>query len=83
MGQREGERQRRKRKVKAGRKVPVGHLMRNVFALFAHTGSKQTAILAGALRNASLFPAEEQGGREREREKKRQRQNESGRLAAA
>lgn len=63
----------RKGKVKAGRKVPVGHLMRNVFALFAHTGSKQTAILAGALRNASLFPADERGGRCK-REKKIERE---------
>lgn len=71
MGQRGGEA--KKGKVNAGRKVPVGHLMRNVFALFAHTGSKQTAILAGALRNASLFLAEEQGGRERERKRGRDR----------
>lgn len=71
----------KKGKVKAFRKVPVGHLMRNVFALFAHTGSKQTAILAGALRNASLFPAEEQGRCMRERG--RERQSENGGLVAA
>lgn len=34
----------------------VAHLKRNVFALFAHTGSKQTAILAGASRAGLPFP---------------------------
>lgn len=53
----------------------AGHLMRNVFALFAHTGSKQTAISVEALRKASLFPAAEAeaGPKGRGRESKRAR----------
>lgn len=66
-----GQGEARRGQVKAGRKVPVGHLMRNVFALFAHTGSKQTAILAGAPRIASLFPQRGEGDDVRERKRER------------
>lgn len=40
----------------------VAHLKCNVFALFAHTGSKQTAILAGASRAVTPFPVVEGPG---------------------